>query len=523
MTIRDPLSLSLTRRRALAAMGAALGATALSGTMAGRVLAAEGDTLTWAIHLSPTNLFFDPGITPGTGAPLMIQYALHDALIRPVAGESTGLSLAESMEAAEDGLSYTFVLREGLKFQNGEPITAEDAKFSFDRYKGANAELIREFVKEAVVVDERTIRYDLSEPWPDFLTMFGTPASGVAWIVPKAYVESVGDDGFKNAPIGAGPYRIKNFQPGTEIELEASEHYWRKTPAVPHLLLRMIPDAATRLAAIRNGEVDFAYGIQGDLVREAQSIPELRVESAALPVTNFAVFASMYDPDSPWSDARVRRAANLALDRDGMNEVAYAGLGTVSYSIIPHVMDFFWEPPVTPYDPDAAIALLAEAGYPNGFDGGTLFTSSDDELAELIQANLAAVGITMNLNTAERASHLQRVMEKKLTGIVVTGSGAPGNAASRLQQFVASDGALSYVHDEALDAAIDEQARTLDPDTRRERLDAIQQKLVEESLFLPVVEYSFPVVIGPRVDNDGVNEIPGSPYTTPYEDLTLKS
>lgn len=523
MTKKTDLSFTLNRRQAIATLGAGLGATALSGSFAGKVLAAEGDTLTWAVHLSPTNLFFDPGITPGTGAPLMIQYALHDALIRPVRDETTALSLAESMEEAEDGLSYTFTLREGLKFQNGEPLTAEDAKFSFDRYKGANAELIRKFVKDAEVLDERTIRYNLSEPWPDFLTIFGTPASGVAWVVPKDYIEEVGEDAFKNNPIGAGPYRIKKFSPGSEIEFEASEHYWRKTPEVPHLVMRMVPDASTRLAAVQNGEVDFTYGVQGDLVRKAQADPNLRVVSATLSVTNFAIFASQYDSASPWSDIRIRQAANLALDRAGMNEVAYAGLATVSSSIIPHIMDFYWAAPAIPYDPEAAVALLAEAGYPSGFDGGEIFASSDDDLAEFVQANLAAVGINMRLNTAERASQLQRMMEKKLTGIVLIASSAPGNAAIRLQQFVDSHGSLSYIHDESLDAAIEEQARILDPAERAAKLDAIQKRIYDESLFMPIIESAYPVVIGPRVDFDGVNGIPGSPYTTPYEDLTLKS
>ncbi len=365
-------------------------------------------------------------------------------------------------------------------------------------------------------------KYVLAKPWPDFLTIFGTPASGVAWVLPKAYLEEVGDEGFKNAPIGAGPYRLAAFAPGTEITFEAFEDFWRKKPEVPTLVFRVIPDAATRLAAIRNGEVDFAYGIQGDLVKEAQSLPDLRVESAAIPVTNFVVFASAFDPASPWSDERVRRAANLAIDRAGMNEAAYAGLGRVSYSIIPHVMDFYWQPPEIPYDPEGAMALLAEAGHAGGFDGGDLYTSSEDALAELIQANLAAVGINVRLRPSERASHLQQVMEKKLTGLVLTGSGAPGNAASRLQQFVHSDGTLSYIHDGELDAEITEQAETLDPEKRKAELDTIQEQIFDRSLFMPIVEFPFPVVIGPRVDYAGVNGIPGNPYTGPYEDLTLK-
>lgn len=338
----------MSRRGVLAGLAASVGAPLVAGACPGAASAAPGDKLTWAVHFSPTSLFFDPGVTPGTGAPLIVQYAVHDALIRPIEGQATGLSLAESMEAAEDGLSYTFKLREGLKFQNGDPLTAEDAKFSFDRYSGANQELIREFVSEAVVVDPLTIRYELSKPWPDFLTLFGTPASGVAWVLPKAYMESVGEEGFKNAPIGAGPYKLAEYSAGNQIVFEASEHFWRTTPEVPTLVLRMIPDDSTRLAAISNGEVDFAYAIQGDLILEVQNNPDLRVIAAAIPVTNFILHASIYDESSPWSDPKVRHAANMAIDRVGINAAAYASLGYVSASIIPHVMDFYWQPPGDP-------------------------------------------------------------------------------------------------------------------------------------------------------------------------------
>ncbi|MEO8857369.1 MAG: ABC transporter substrate-binding protein, partial [Burkholderiaceae bacterium] len=436
MTETPRTTVRVTRRGAIATIGTTLGAAALTGPLAGRALAATGQQLQWAIHFSPTSLFFDPGVTPGTGAPLILQYAIHDALIRPIKGKATGLSLAQSMDEAKDGLSYTFTLRDGLKFQNGDPVTTEDVKFSFDRYKGANAKLIRDFVTEARIIDKRTIRYILSKPWPDFVTLFGTPASGIAWVMPKAYYEKVGDEGFKAAPIGAGPYRLSQFSAGTKIVFEASAHYWRKKPDVPTLVFRVIPDPSTRLAAIRNGEVDFAYGIQGDLVKEVRTLPNLKIKSSAIPVTNFVSFASAYDKSSPWSDERVRRAANMAIDRAGMNDAAYAGLGKVSYSIIPHIMDFYWQPPVIPYDPKAAMALLAQAGHAGGFNGGNLNASSDDALAELIQANLAAVGIKMTLRTSERAAYLQLTMDKKLTGLVLTGSGAPGNAASRLQQFV---------------------------------------------------------------------------------------
>src|SRR5262249_6839767 len=151
--------------------------------------------------------------------------------------------LAESWSASEDGLSYDFVLRRGVKFHNGEPVTAEDVKFSFERYRGAARELMKDSVAAIETPDPTRVRFKLKKPWPDFLTFYSS-ASGAGWIVPKKYVEQVGEDGFKNAPIGAGPYKFVSFKPGVELVLEAFEGYWRKTPSVKRLVMKVIPDEA---------------------------------------------------------------------------------------------------------------------------------------------------------------------------------------------------------------------------------------------------------------------------------------
>src|SRR5262249_58109746 len=153
------------------------------------------------------------------------------------AGQTTP-SLAESWTMSSDGASYTFLLRQNIKFHNGEPVTPDDVKFSFERYKGGAAKLLKEKVKEVQVVDARRVKFLLREPWPDFVTFYGTTATGAGWIVPKKYVEKVGDDGFKNAPVGAGPYKVVSFKPGVELVLEAFDGYWRKTPAVRGLVMR---------------------------------------------------------------------------------------------------------------------------------------------------------------------------------------------------------------------------------------------------------------------------------------------
>ena len=180
---------------------------------AGKAAAGE---MRWALHVTLAARWLDPAETEAFSTPFMVMYALHDAMVKPM---PTGLmtpSLAESWTEAKDHLSYTFVLRKGARFHNGEPVTAEDVKFSWDRYKGASAKLLHDKVKEVQVVDPAHVRFVLHEPWPDFITFYGTTASGAGWIVPKKYVEKVGDDGFKTAPIGAGPYKVVSFKPGIE-------------------------------------------------------------------------------------------------------------------------------------------------------------------------------------------------------------------------------------------------------------------------------------------------------------------
>src|SRR5439155_485523 len=152
----------------------------------------------------------------------------HDALIKPMPGDDMAPSLATSWKESPDGLTYEFKLREGLKFHNGDPFTAEDVKFSFHRYRGTAAKLLHERVKAVEILDPTRVRFVLHAPWPDFLTFYATPATGAAWIVPKKYLEKVGEDGFKRQPVGLGPYRFVRMTPGVEVVFEANEQYWRK-------------------------------------------------------------------------------------------------------------------------------------------------------------------------------------------------------------------------------------------------------------------------------------------------------
>src|SRR3989454_1643360 len=191
---------------------------------------ASAVALVLTMALAPT--WFHPAETPGVITAFLTLYALHGALVKPMPGNGWAPSLAESWTASSDSLAYELVLRKGVRFHNGDPLTAEDVKFSFDRYKGGGAPTLKARVAAVEIVDAQRIRFRMKQPWPDFMTFYATPATSAAWIVPKKYMERVGDDAFKKAPVGAGPYRFVSFNPGIELGVEAYEGYWRETPGV---------------------------------------------------------------------------------------------------------------------------------------------------------------------------------------------------------------------------------------------------------------------------------------------------
>src|SRR5437867_2965532 len=321
--------------------------------------AAPEGQMTWAVHTTLVPTWFDPAETI-QGTPFMVLSATHDALVKPMPGRSMAPSLAESWSTSPDGLVYEFKLRTGAKFHNGEPVTAEDVKFSFERYRGMFAKTLKERVSAVEIPDPGRVRFRLKQPWPDFMTFYGTRATGAGWVVPKKYVEKVGDDGFKKAPIGAGPYRFVSFNPGVELVLEAYEQYWRKVPSVKRLVFRVMPDHATRLAALKRGDVDVVYLISGELAGEVRRTQGLTLK-AVFPSNHWLIFADQFDPKSPWHDKRVRLAANLAIDRNTLNEAATLGLSKITGSIVPSSFDFYWPAPPYPHDPARARRLLAEA------------------------------------------------------------------------------------------------------------------------------------------------------------------
>ena len=484
--------------------------------------AADGD-VTWAVHISLAPTWFDPAETPSVITPFMMLYAMHDAVVKPMPGQPMSPSLAESWTVSKDGLAYDFVLRRGVRFHNGDSVTAEDVKFSLERYRGGGASTLKARVAGVDVVDPQRVRIRLKQPWPDFMTFYGTPATGAAWVVPKKYVERVGDDGFKRAPVGAGPYRFVSFNPGVELVLEANEGYWRKPPSVKRLIFRSVPDDTTRLAMLKRGEADIAYAIRGPLAEEVRRTPGLTLKATVPTFTEWLVFVEQFDPKSPWADRRVRLAANLAMDRKALNESEYLGFARAASSIIPRDFQFFWAAPPYPHDPARARQLLAEAGYPRGFDAGDLTTDAVyAATGEAVINDLRAVGIRAKLRPLERAAFYKADQEKSFRNLVRQGSAAAGNASTRIEAFVVTGGIRAYGGYPDIDGLFREQAVEVDPKRREAMLHRIQQLMHERVMFAPILEPAFLSGVGPRVEQSALGMITGHAFAYPYEEIRLK-
>src|SRR5438105_1842025 len=409
------------RSASLTILAGLLVAALLAGALAPAAAqtAPEGE-MRFALYVTLAPVWFDPGEVVGVLTPFWVLYALHDALVKPMPGKMLAPSLAESWTVSPDQRVYEFKLREGLKFHNGDPFSAEDVKFSFQRAKG---KLLHEKVSEVTVVGPSRVRFTLREPWPDFLTFYGTFASGAGWIVPKRYVEQVGPDGFKKHPIGLGPYKFVSSTPGVELVIEAE------------------------------------------------------TLGASRPTGN----------------------------------------------VVPRTFEFALPIEPTAYDPAKAKQLLAEAGYPNGFDAGDLYPWPPYfSMGEAVGGYLGAVGIRSRLRTMERAAFYPALESKKLHGLCVCINAVYGNAASRLSETVPGDGAFAYGAYPDIEALYKQQAREMDRKKREAMLHQIQQLLHERVRYAAIMEYIWPSGIGPRVEEPALMLIDPYPWAAPLEEVRLK-
>jgi peptide/nickel transport system substrate-binding protein len=478
----------------------------------------------WHTTISPA--WFDPQENPPQITPYNFAYALHDALVKHLPGQPFAPSLAESYEVAPDFLSATFKLRPGVKFHNGDPVTTEDVQFTFEQYRGANAKVLHDKTDRIEVKDDRTLTFRFKAPFLDFLTIYGCAASGAGWIVPKAYYQKVGPDGFKQNPIGAGPYRFVSQQAGTQVQFEAFTDYWRKVPNVKTLVMRGIAEDATRVALLQTGEVDVANLIPGQLLDAVRRDSRLRLAAVkAGPV--WLELGALDRPDSPLKDVRVRQAVSLAIDRKAINEAEQGGMGPYEGNWIPEDWPGAVQRPQPAFDLNKAKQLMAEAGVSDGFDVDSITPLPPYfSWAERIASQLRALNIRTKVNTMERGAFYERLAPgpNRLKGFVMQLSGAPGDAANRVRENATCGGSFSGLCIPEITDRMQRYDASTDVQERTRLLDEVQNYLLDQYLMVPIVRQALIHGLGPRLANS-VEEIEGSipqyVYTGPWEDVRL--
>jgi peptide/nickel transport system substrate-binding protein len=497
--------------------------TLLLGTASlGPATAAPSGQVVVAWHVTIAPSWFDPSTAPPQITPFGLLYGLHDALVRPYPGTKMGPSLAESWKESPDGKTYEFKLRRGLKFHNGDPLTTEDVKFSFERYRGAAAAAFKERVERVEIVDPLVVRFHLKEPWPDFMTFYGTTASAAGIVVPKKYLTQVGDEGFKKHPIGAGAYKFVSQKPGIEVVLEAFPGYWRKVPNVKTLIMKSVPESTARAVMLRSGDTDIAIALDGPDAEGVKRDGRFQIVPSKHASIFWVEFTEQWDPKSPWHDKRMRQAVNLALNRTQINQAACLGFCPPAGVIVPRVMEFALQVEPPPYDLAKAKQLLAEAGYPNGIDAGEFVPIPGfSTVAESVVNDLISAGVRVRMRATERAAFYVDWKEKKLRGVFMVAVGNSGNAASRVESFIQSKGPYAYGGYPDIDDLFVQQARERDVKKREALLFKIQQLTIDRVMFAPVMDLRTLNGIAPRVARHTITDIWMSPWPA-YEDIEIK-
>src|SRR5262249_24252981 len=272
-------------------------------------------------------------------------------------------------------------------------------------------------------------------------------------------------------PVGAGPYRFVSHKPGIEVVVEAYPGYWRKVPSVKRIVMKSVPETATRVAMLKNGEAGIVYALDGEYAETGRPYSLLQLVASQHASIYWIEFADQWDPESPWHDKRLRQAVNYALDRKAINEAACLGYCPPTSVLVPRVMDFALQTEGHPYDPKKAKQLLAEAGYPNGLDAGEFVPMPPFfAVAEAAVNFLNAVGIKTRIKQLERAAFYSQWQDKKLRGLFLVAAGNSGNAASRIEAFVYSKGSYAYGGYPDLDDLFQLQARERDVKKREQLL-----------------------------------------------------
>ncbi len=408
-------------------------------------------------------------------------------------------ALAESYEANADATEFVFHLRPGVTFHDGTPFDAAAVKVNIDRLANPENRLSRRIlvsmVKSVEVVNDQTVRIVLATPFGAFLNNMAHP--GTFMISPRALAEHGKD--IATHPVGTGPYKFVSFATDT-LKVTRNDKYWRPgVPKVDSVSFRAVPESGTRFAMLQTGEAQFIYPLPAELARVAQANANIAVVNAPSIIARFVALNNM---KKPFDDIRVRQALNYAIDKNAFTRVVFSGFAAPLDAPIPPDLAFYSKQGAWPYDPAKARALLAEAGYPNGFETelwGATSTASKRAM-EFIQQQLAAVGVKVTVAPLEAGLAVARLWGVKSPADATMQmdyngwSSSTGDADWGLRPLLYSQSFppnlfnIAYYSSKETDGLIEAGLATADPARRATAYTAVQAQIWKDApwIFLSV-------------------------------------
>ena len=387
--------------------------------------------------------------------------------------------LAEDWEIGEDNATYIFKLKKGVKFHNGEELKASDVVFSLNRAKTSPYQASQTSqIKDVTEIDEYTVQVTVTEPFAPFLLSM----SYISILNEKAVTES--GEAYGENPVGTGPYKYVRHDIGERVVLERFDEYFRGPASIKNVEYQVITDANTTVIALETGEVDFAYVIPMISRQSIVDNPELTTHEFESITFNYSI---MNNEIEPFNNLLVRQAINYAVDKEAIIQIAEEGMGKVTDSIFnKHIFGYSENVKGYEYNPEKAKELLAEAGYPDGFEITLKTMESQKKVAQIIQEDLNKIGITANVEVCEKNAYIQDIIggnyEMGNLGITV------GTDAEFFSIAFHSTGGLnvSKYNNPRVDALFEEAKTILDKNERIARYEELSQILVDDAVVVPL-------------------------------------